>query len=166
MPPLSLIMVHIAPYFQQLWPFVYEIHRFKWCPLPRRKVMIRILWNCVKLFSTVMPFLSLIMFHMAPCFKEFKKNHRLKRHLLSNRNSFDYNSMKLGHIIKYHNVFKFQNGPYRIMSSGVIALCLWKFLIYTNLAIAGASVSHGHISSSMTTLECSYLYHFMANDLI
>ena len=24
---------------------------------------------------------------------------------------------------KYHNVFKFQNGPYRIMPSGVIALC-------------------------------------------
>ena len=51
------------------------------------------------------------------------KNHRLKQRLLSNMNSFDYNSMKLGHIIKYHNVFKFQNGPYRIMPSGVIALC-------------------------------------------
>ena len=38
-------------------------------------------------------------------------------------NSFDYNSMKLGHIIKYNNVVKFQNGPYRIMLSGVIALC-------------------------------------------
>ena len=31
--------------------------------------------------------------------------------------------MKLGHIIKYHNIFKFQNGPYRIMPTGVIALC-------------------------------------------
>ena len=51
------------------------------------------------------------------------KNHRLKRRLLSNMNSFVYNSMKLGHIIKYHKVFKFQNSPYRIMSSGVIALC-------------------------------------------
>ena len=50
------------------------------------------------------------------------KNHRLKRRLLSNMNSFDYNSMKLGHIIKYHKVFKIQNGPYRIMTSGVIAL--------------------------------------------
>ena len=50
------------------------------------------------------------------------KNHLLKWRLLSNMNSFDYNSMKLGHIIKYHNVFKFQNGPYRIMPSGVIAL--------------------------------------------
>ena len=51
------------------------------------------------------------------------KNHRLKRGLLPNMNSFDYNSLKLGHIIKYHNVFKFQNGTYRIMPSGVIALC-------------------------------------------
>ena len=48
------------------------------------------------------------------------KNHRLKRRLLSKMNSFDYNSMKLEDIIKYHNVFKFQNGPYRIMPSGVI----------------------------------------------
>ena len=52
------------------------------------------------------------------------KNHRLKRRLLFSMNSFDYNSMKLGHIIiKYHNVVKFQNGLYRIMPSGVIALC-------------------------------------------
>ena len=65
-------------------------------------------------------------------------------------NSFDYNSMKLGHISKYHNVFKFQNGPYRIIPSGVIALCLCQFPIYANLAIVGASVSHGHISSSVT----------------
>ena len=51
------------------------------------------------------------------------KNCQLKRGLLFKMNSFDYNSMKLGHIIKYHNVFKFQNGPYRIMPSGAIALC-------------------------------------------
>ena len=50
------------------------------------------------------------------------KNRLLKR-LLSKMNSFDYNSMKLGHIIKCHNIFKFQNGPYRIMPTGVIALC-------------------------------------------
>ena len=70
---------------------------------------------------------SLIMVYMAPCFKELLplvfENYQLKRRLLSNMNSFDYNSMKLGHIINYHNVFKFQNGPYRIMPSGVIALC-------------------------------------------
>ena len=51
------------------------------------------------------------------------KNCRLKQRLLSKMNSFYYNSMKLGHIIKYHNVFKFQNGHYRIMPSGVIAIC-------------------------------------------
>ena len=51
------------------------------------------------------------------------KNRRLKRRLLSTMNSFDYNSMKLGRIIKQHNVYKFQNGPYRIMPSSVIDLC-------------------------------------------
>ena len=70
---------------------------------------------------------SLIMVYMAPCFKELLplvyEHGRLKQHLLSKMNSFDYNSMKLGYIIKYHNVFKFQNGPYCIMPSGVIALC-------------------------------------------
>ena len=75
------------------------------------------------------------------------KNRRLKQRLLSKMNNFDYKSMKLGHIIKYHNVFKFQNGPYHIMPSGVIALCQWQFPIYGNFAKAGASVSHGHISS-------------------
>ena len=76
------------------------------------------------------------------------KNYRLKRRLLSNMNSFDYNSMKFGHIIKYHNVFEFQNGPYRIMPSGVIARFVNdNSLIYMNLAKVGASMSHGHISS-------------------
>ena len=66
---------------------------------------------------------SFIMVYMAPCFKELLplvyKNCRLKQRLLSKMNSFDYNSMKLGHIIKYHNVFNFQNGKYHIMLSGV-----------------------------------------------
>ena len=76
------------------------------------------------------------------------KNHRLKQRLVSKMNSFYYNSMKLGHIVKYHNVFfKFESGPYHIISSGVISLCLWQFPIYADLAIAGASMSHGHISS-------------------
>ena len=70
---------------------------------------------------------SLIMFSMAPSFKELLslvyENCRLKHRLFSKMNSFDYKSMKLGHIIKYHNVFKFQNGPFRIMPSEVIALC-------------------------------------------
>ena len=34
------------------------------------------------------------------------KNSRLKGRLVFKVNSFDYNSMKLGHIIKYYNVFK------------------------------------------------------------
>ena len=67
------------------------------------------------------------MVYMAPWFKELfplvYKKYRLKRRLLSNMNSFDYNSIKLGHIIKYGNVVKFQNHPFRIMPSGVIALC-------------------------------------------
>ena len=67
------------------------------------------------------------MGYMPPRFKELlplvMKNYGLKRHLLSNMNSVEYNSMKLGHTIKFHNVFKFQNGPYRMMPSGVIALC-------------------------------------------
>ena len=61
---------------------------------------------------------------MAPCFKELLpsvyENSWFKRRLLSKMNSFDYNSMKLCHISKYHKVFKFQNGPYCIMPSGVI----------------------------------------------
>ena len=52
------------------------------------------------------------------------KNHWLKGRLLSYMNSFDYNSMKLGHIMKYHNVFKFQNGPF--------ASCLQELLPFVN----------------------------------
>ena len=69
-----------------------------------------------------MSFSSLIMVHMAPCSLVYEKL-SAELCLLSKMNSFDYNSMKLGHIIKYHNVFKFQNGPYRIMPSGGITLC-------------------------------------------
>ena len=65
---------------------------------------------------------SLIMVYMAPCFKELLLLVYVKLSV-DKMNSFNFNSMKLGHIIKYHNVFKFQNGPYRIMPSGVIALC-------------------------------------------
>ena len=67
------------------------------------------------------------MVHIAQGFKELLpfvyEKLLVKRRLLSKLNIFDYNSMKLGHIIKHHNVFKFQNGPYRILPSGVIALC-------------------------------------------
>ena len=70
---------------------------------------------------------SLIIVLTAACFKELLplvyEKLSVETSLLSKMNSFDYNSMKLGHIVKYHNVFKFQNGPYRIMPSGVIAIC-------------------------------------------
>ena len=48
-----------------------------------------------------------------------------QRRPLSKTNIFDRNFMKLGHIVQYHNVFfKFDNGPYRTISSGVMAFCL------------------------------------------
>ena len=47
------------------------------------------------------------------------------RRLLSNSNIFYQNFMKLGHIVKYHDVFfNFDNGPYRTRLSRVMALCL------------------------------------------
>ena len=46
----------------------------------------------------------------------FMKIHRFKRCPLSKSNSFDQNFMKLGHIVKYHDViFKFDNGLYGTM---------------------------------------------------
>ena len=60
---------------------------------------------------------SLIMVYMAPCFKELLplvyKNHWLKRRLVSNMSSFDYNSMKLGHIIKYHTEWPISHHAFR-----------------------------------------------------
>ena len=51
------------------------------------------------------------------------KIHHLKQRPLSKSNIFDQNFMKLGHIVKYHDVFfKFDNGPYRTMLSVVMAL--------------------------------------------
>ena len=50
---------------------------------------------------------------------------RLFNDVLSQWNTFDQNFMKLGHIVKYHDIFfKFDNGPYRIMLSVVMAICL------------------------------------------
>ena len=49
---------------------------------------------------------------------------RPDRRLLSNSNIFYQNFMKLGHIVKYHNVFfKFDNGPYCTRLSVVMTLC-------------------------------------------
>ena len=44
-------------------------------------------------------------------------------------NGFDYNSMKFGHIIKYNNVFKFQNGPYRIVPQELLPFVNDNFLL-------------------------------------
>ena len=53
---------------------------------------------------------------------------------LSKSNTFDQNFMKLGHIVKYHDVFfKFDNGPYRTILSVVMALCFWKFTIWNDV---------------------------------
>ena len=69
------------------------------------------------------------MVHIAHAFKSygllFMKIHHLKRCPLSKSNIFYQNFMKLGHIVKYDDVFfKFDNGPYRTMLSAVMALCL------------------------------------------
>ena len=51
--------------------------------------------------------------------------HLSRQHRLSKSNTFDQNFVKLGHLVKYHNVFfNFDNGPYRTRFSVVIALCL------------------------------------------
>ena len=48
-----------------------------------------------------------------------------KRRPLFHSSTFDQSFMKLGHIVKYHDVFfKFDNGLYRTMLSVVMALCL------------------------------------------
>ena len=100
----------------------------------RRIVMIRILWTLVSLFSSMMSSSSSIMVHTAPSLQEswpfvYEKSQFETKPALSN--TLDQNSMKVGHIVKYYDVFfKFDNGLYRTMSSGVIALSSWKFTIF------------------------------------
>ena len=99
-------------------------------------VLIRILWNLFTLFSTMMSSSSWIMVHFA--FSSygplFMKTHRFKWCLLSKSNTFDHNFIKLGHIVKYHDVFfKFDNGPYSTMLSAVMGLCLFKFTLLNDV---------------------------------
>ena len=62
------------------------------------------------------------------------KIHHLKRCPLSKSNIFYQNFMKLGHIVKVHDVFfKFDNGPYRTLLFVVMTLCLWKFTILNDV---------------------------------
>ena len=64
------------------------------------------------------------------------KIRRFKWCPLSKSNTFDQNFIKLGHIVKYHNVyFKFDNGPYRTMLSEVMALCLLKFTVLNDATL-------------------------------
>ena len=62
------------------------------------------------------------------------KIHLCKQRPLSNLNTFDQNFMKLGHIVKYHDIFfKFDNGPYCTMLSAVMVLCLLKFTVLNDV---------------------------------
>ena len=98
-------------------------------------LLIRILWNLVTLFSTIMSSSSSIMVQAFSSYGPlFMKIHRFKRCPLSNSNIFYQNFMTLGHIVEYHNVFfKFNNGPYHTRLSVVMALCLWKFTILNDV---------------------------------
>ena len=62
------------------------------------------------------------------------KIYHFKRCPLSKSNIFFQNFMKLGHIVKYRDVFfKFDNGPYRTILSAVMAICLLKFAVLNNV---------------------------------
>ena len=99
-----------------------------------RIFFVRISWNLVTLFITMMSSWSSIMVHISPGFQELwpfvYEIYHLKRRPLSNSNIFYQNFMKHGHIVYYHNVFfNFNNSPYRTRLSRVMALCFWKFTI-------------------------------------
>ena len=98
-------------------------------------LLIRILWNLVELFSTMMSSSSSIMVHIAPCFQllwPFVYENSPFETMKSNM--FNKIFMKLGHMVKYHDVFfKFHDSPYRTMLSVVVALCLWKFTIWNDV---------------------------------
>ena len=69
---------------------------------------------------------SSIMVHITPGFQElWPFVYENSRRPLSNLNIFYQIFMKLGHIVKYHDIFfKFDNIPYRTRLSRVMALCL------------------------------------------
>ena len=69
---------------------------------------------------------SSIMSRIAPGFQElWPFVYENSRRPLSNSNIFYQIFMKLGHIVKYHDViFKFDNDPYHTRLSRVMALCL------------------------------------------
>ena len=95
---------------------------------------------------------------MAPCLKEllpfvYEKS-SIDKSLLSKMNSFDYNSMKLGHIVKYHNVFEVSEWPisHHAFRSCCPLLMTIPYLYQFGNRGGGASLSHGHISCSVVRL--------------
>ena len=110
-----------------------------------RILVIRILWNLVKLFSTMMSSSSLIMVYMAPCFKELLSLVYEKFSIVKKNVCF------LRWIVLIIILWNLVTLLGTIMSSSFrmahIAPCL-HFAIYANLAKAGASVPYGHISSN------------------
>ena len=99
-----------------------------------------ILWNLVTLFSTMMSSSRSIMVHitmlsavMAICLWKFTILNHVRP--LFKSNIFYLNFMKLGHIVKYYDVFfKFDNSPYRTMLSVIMALCLWKLTNWNDVS--------------------------------
>ena len=64
------IMVHMASCFRSYGPCLWKITIWNYVRFLIWLVLIRILWNLVTLFSTIMSSSSLIMVYIAPCFHE------------------------------------------------------------------------------------------------
>ena len=120
-------------------PYVHNYVLIYICPDDVRSLtrifFIKIVWNLVTLFSTMMSSSSSIMVNITPGFQELLPFvYENSRRPLSNSNIFHQIFMKLGHIVKYHDVFfKFDNSLYRTRLSRVMALCLWKFTIWNDV---------------------------------
>ena len=61
--------------------------------------------------------------------------------------------MKLGHIVKYNNVFKFDNGLYHTILSGVITFGSWKFTIFDGVRSISQAVSIKILRNLVTLLS-------------
>ena len=80
------------------------------------------------------------------------KIHHLKRRPLSNSNIFDQNFMKLGHLVKYDDVFfKFDNGPYLHQAFKSYVTFFMKFLHLKRRPLSNSNIFYqyfmklGHI---------------------
>ena len=105
-----------------------KIHRFKRRPLSNSNIFDQIfikLGHIVRYHDIFFKFDNGLYHAFYSYGPLFMKIHRFKRCPLSNSNIFLSEFMKLGHIVKYHDVFfKFDNDSYRTMLSRVMALCL------------------------------------------